>query len=283
MSIDYAAADRVFELSFAKLDRSNASMAFPKRGSLSDQFSQLFKGANAVSPTLPHRYTPMLASAGVEMWQRAIHSFLWSVALTDSSPLWSSVCGYYSSHFVMRAFAHSMGVFKSFKEKKVFQILVGNGQYVCSPLQWNSNQQGEHAFYWKAVKGHPRFLPNDLFRQNSERDPQSDSAHRTFANYTDHVDSFVSINIPSTREVVECVERISRIRLYSVTAPSRDDYPDLQNVQILAFQRIIAFHEFLDERVPKNRFWRAHRRPHWCRDVMRYQVDEQGAEQPLLS
>jgi hypothetical protein len=280
MSVNYAIADRVVELSFGKLDKPNAKMDFPERGALSNHFNDLLIGGGA-APTLSHKYSPMLASAGVEMWHRAIHSFLWSVALSKSSPLWASVSGYYASHFVMRAFAHSMGIFKSFRQKEVIQVLVQNGQFVCSPLTWSSNGRGEHAFYWKAVKGHPKLLTNDLFRENSERDPKSDSVHRTFANYTDHLCSYPPLEFPTQATVADCIERISRIRLHSVIIPSRDDYPDLQNVQILAFQRIIAFQDFLDEKVPKNRFWRAHRRPSWCRDVMIFQVEDQGLEQPL--
>jgi hypothetical protein len=281
MSVDYAVADRVVVLSFGKLDKPNAKLDFPERGALSSHFNILLNGMGAAPPALAHKYSPMLASAGVEMWHRAIHSFLWSVALTKSSPLWSSVSGYYASHFVMRAFAHSMGIFKSFKQRAVIQVRVEKGQFICAPLVWNSNGKSEHAFYWKAVKGHPKLLSNDLFRENNERDPKSDSGHRTFANYTDHLGTFPPMEFPALGTVADSVERISRIRLHSVTIPSRDDYPDLQNVQILAFQRIIAFQDFLDEKVPGNRFWKAHRRPTWCKDLMLYQVEDQGLEQPF--
>jgi hypothetical protein len=179
----------------------------------------------------------------------------------------------------MRAFAHSMGIFKSFTKRKGIQIVMGNGQFVLSEVK---TKDGEHPFYWKVVKSHPKFAPNPLFRNNSERDENSDSTHRTFANYTDHVDSFTFIDFPQLREVAENVEKISRIRLNSVDKASRDDYPDLQNVQILAFQRIVAFHDFLDERVPTNRFWRAHRRPTWCKDIMLFQVEDRGLEPPLI-
>lgn len=279
MAIDYVTADRVVELAFGKLDKPNAKLVFPERGTLSKQLNALLdEQKEGAAPILAHTHSPLLASAGVEMWHRAIHSFLCSVALSKSSPLWASVSGYYASHFVMRAFAHSMGIFKSFSQKEVIQISVDKGQFVCTPLTWSSNSRGEHAFYWKAVKGHPKLLGNDLFRENSERDINSDSSHRTFANYTDHINSFVALDFPSMDTVAGDVERISRIRLHSVTSPSREDFPDLQNVQILAFQRIIAFQDFLDEKVSKNRYWRAHRRPGWCKDVMLYQVEEQSVD-----
>jgi hypothetical protein len=277
MPIDYVTADRIVELTFGKLDKPSAKLTFPDRGTLSKHIYELLGNMDAAAPILTHDHSSLLASAGVEMWHRAIHSFLCSVALTKSSPLWASVSGYYSSHFVMRAFAHSMGIFKSFSQKKVIQVTIENGQFVCTPLIWNGNG-GEHPFYWKAVKGHPNLLNNDLFRENSERDIKSDSSHRTFANYIDHFNSFVPLDFPPMNDVADNVERISRIRLHSVTSPSRDNFPDLQNVQILAFQRIIAFQDFLDDKVPKNRFWKAHRRPSWCKNVMLYQVEEQGLE-----
>jgi hypothetical protein len=273
MAIDYSATDRIVELSFGKLDRPSAKMDFPKPGTLSNHFIELLKTAGTTSPALSHQHCAMLASAGVEMWHRSIHSFLWSLALTDGSPLWSSVSGYYASHFAMRAFSHSMGIFKSFTQKKAIQVVNKNGGFVCS---LSRSDLGEHAFYWNAVKG--KISGNPLFHDNNERDTKSESAHRTFANYTDHVGSFSPVQFPALETVAESVEKISRIRLGSVAPPSRDDFPDLQNVQILAFQRIVAFQDFLDARVSNNRFWRTHRRPTWCNNVMAFQVENQGLE-----
>ena len=286
MPIDYPSANRVLELSFGKLDKMN----FQEAGTLSKHLSPLIaklKDDPTVTPTLPYQHSPMLASAGVEMWHRAIHSFLWSVALTESSPLWSSVTGYYASHFVMRAFAHSMGIFKSFTQRTAFQVVVQHGHFVCTRL---SDKGGEHAFYWKAVKGHPELASNQLFRENNEREDnkkedQSDVLHRNFANYTDHVDSFTTLKFSSTNEVTQRVQKIGHVRRYSVTAPTpqRGDFPDIDKVQILAFQRIVAFHDFLDKEVPNNRFWRLHRRPSWCRNIISFQVEDRGLEQPMIS
>lgn len=281
MPIDYSAADQVFELSFGKLDRPSARMEFPKPGTLSRRFSELIAGS-AVGATLSHQHSQMLASAGVEMWHRAIHSFLWSVALTESSPLWSSISGYYASHFVMRAFAHSMGIFKSFTRRMAIQVVIRNGHFTCVQL---SDSGGEHAFYWKVVKGHPALLPNPLFRENNEREDnkkedRSDAIHRNFANYSDHLDSFRAVSFPGNDEFEDRLEKISRIRRYSVTAPTpqRDDFPDIAKVQVLAFQRIVAFHDFLDAKVSGNRFWRAHRRPTWCKDILSFQVQDHALE-----
>ncbi len=285
MPIDYSVADRVLELSFEKLKKPAASLNFPEPGTLSRQFSAMLAAQAAMA--LPHQQTSMLASAGVEMWHRAIHSFLWSVALTNSSPIWASNTGYYASHFVMRAFSHSMGIFKSFTKRAALQVMLNNGQFTCTELP---EKGGEHAFYWKVVKGHPKFNADPLFRENNEREDnkkedKSDSIHRNYATYNDHLDSFQPLKIASFDEMAERVEQIGRIRRYSVTAPTpqRDDFPDVDKVQILAFQRIVAFHDFLEERLSENRFWRAHRRPTWCKDVMQFQVVDSGLEQPSVS
>lgn len=287
MPIDYTIADRVFELSFAKLDKPTARLDFPRPGTLSGHLTTLLSGPNPGAAVLSHNNFSMLATAGVEMWHRAIHSFIWSVALTEDSPLWASVSGYYSSHFVMRAFAHSMGIFKSFSHKTALQVVVKGNQFVCDVL---TDKGGEHAFYWKAVKGHPQLLTNPLFRENNEREnnrteDRSDAIHRNFANYADHLDSFTAPKFSDMEAIANRITKIGHIRRHSVIAPTpqRNRFPDLDKVQILAFQRIAAFHEFLDDRVPDNRFWKAHRRPNWCKDIMLFQVEDQALEQPAIA
>lgn len=280
MPIDYSSIDRVFEVSFGKLDRASASLAFPEPGTLSNELNVLIDSGRA-SLVLSHKKSQMLASSSVEMWHRAIHSFVWSVTLTPTSPLWASVSGYYASHYVMRAFAHSMGIFKSFTARKAIQVEMVGAQFVLSCF---TSDKGEHPFYWNAVKGYGRFASNPLFYENHVRDMDSDSAHRTFANYTDHVNSFQAVRCPTLKWVMEYIEKISHFRLgSSVKKPSRDEYPDLQDVQILAFQRIVAFTDFLDERIPTNKFWRAHRRPTWCKDVMLFQIEDSGLESPSMA
>src|SRR5882672_5891282 len=153
MPIDYSSADRVLELSFGKLNKNSARMDFPEPGTLSNVFSALLDSSGAAAVVLPHDQCQMLASASVEMWHRAIHSFLWSVALTEASPLWASVSGYYSSHFVMRAFAYALGIYKSFIKKKGIQIVLGQGQFILSEVE---TKDGEHPFYWKVVHSHPK-------------------------------------------------------------------------------------------------------------------------------
>src|SRR6266478_3868586 len=128
MPIDYSSIDRVFELAFGKLNTPRASLDFPAHGTLSKELKVLIE-SGAASPVLSHHKCQMLAACSVEMWHRAIHSFLWSIALTETSPLWASISGYYASHYVMRAFAHSMGIFKSFTSRTAIQIRLVGGQF----------------------------------------------------------------------------------------------------------------------------------------------------------
>lgn len=279
MPIDYTEADRICELTFGKFRAATLGLGFSPHGLLSQKIVDLINGKIA---TLPHNEAHILATASVEMWHRSIHSFLWAIALTDRSPLWASITGYYASHFVMRAFAYSMGIFKSFCLHKAIQITLQSGHCVATVLEGKKYQKGEHSFYWMAVKDHPNLNSNPLFRDNYERDPKSDSAHRTYANYMDHINSFVPLDLLERDHIKETVERISRIRVNSITntAIELGVYPDVKTVQILAYQRIIAYRDFFDQKLSDNRFWQAHRTPNWCRDTMLYQVETQSLEVP---
>ena len=269
--IDHSFSDRVLELTFARLGRSGATLDFPEKKSLAKHVAKLIEDS---TPTILHTNASLFASASVEMWQWAVHSFLWSVALTKYSEIWSSVTGYYASHYVMRAFAHAFGFFKSFSGKKVVQISIRAGHFVVSVL--DEKERGEHSFYWKVVKKHPEFSHNPLFRSNSEKDRTSDCSHRNDANYTDHIGNFDKSGFPRAVELVESVEKISHIRRFAVTEVG--EYPNLSNVQILAYQRIVTFRDFLDKRLPNNHFWRTHKFPNWCRGIITFELHDPERE-----
>lgn len=276
--IDYSSAESVLELAFGRIDDGSTHPSFPPPGSLFNCLNAIVRDSGAsLLPKLRHSDIPMVASASVEMWHRAIHSFLWSIALTSGSPLWASVSGYYASHYVMRAFAHSMGIFKSFKERKIIQLTLDRGSLVCTT--YPPGRAGEHQFYWDIMHNHPHFGLDPLFPRNLEKLTESECAHRNFANYADHLNSFTALNFGSVEEVAQVVEAISRIRKGSVSPPSRDYFPDLQNVQILAFQRIVTFREFLDLRVLGNEYWKLHRDPEWCKDIMSFQLENTAIEE----
>jgi hypothetical protein len=280
MATDYGSTEKVLELTFAKWNASSVLNSFPQQNALALKLEEIFARPGASNAVFAHTSCRLLASASVEMWHRALHSFLYSVALTENSPIWASVAGYYASHFVMRAFAHSFGFFKSFSARKIVQYTLTGNTFVCTVV--DERDSGEHKFYWKIVKDHPHFSTNPLFRYNSDRDPKSDCAHRNYANYSDHINSFKAVSPWLAARVEESVEKISRIRKHSVTGPSREGYPDLLNVQILAYQRIVTYREYMDDKLTNNKFWKLHRDPLWCRKPMRYELED-SAPEVLLS
>ncbi len=267
--IDHSDSDQVLGLTFARLGRPANTLEFPLVESLSDRVVTSLEDDVQL---IPHFQISLFASASIEMWHRAVHSFLWSVALRDHSKIWSSVTGYYSSHYVMRAFAHAFGFFKSFAKKKIIQVVISHGTGVCKVI--DADDKGEHSFYWKVVKHYPEFKDNLLFRFNSERDKTSDCSHRNHANYSDHIGGYLKVGFPTTAQLLDSIEKISRIRRFAITEVSRDGFPDLDNVQILAYQRLVTFRDFLDGRLKDNRFWRAHRDPNWCKGMVTFHLED---------
>ena len=96
----------------------------------------------------------MFTTGAVDIWMRAVHSFLVSASLTDVSSIWSSVAGYYSSHYAVRSIAHLLGFFQLFKGKRIVHLQFLSGQYVCS-FDPKKAQDREHKLYWQIVKKDP--------------------------------------------------------------------------------------------------------------------------------
>jgi len=218
----------------------------------------------------------LFMTASVEMWQRAIHSFLYSAALPRVSPIWSAVSGYYSSHYSMRAFAHLLGHFQLFSKKRSVEFSIQGGQYVCTYKPKGS--QGDHRFYWKVVKQDPYFVSDPLFTLNDENQPDSDSSHRGRANYADHLNQFSGFELPQQTDLITRIRQISTIQFSDPPIPNRERYPDLDSVQVVAYHRIVKFRRFLDEILGgTNRFWTQQRKPLWVRDLMDFQLVEQDS------
>jgi hypothetical protein len=58
-----------------------------------------------------------------------------------------------------------------------------------------------------------------------------------------------------------------------VPIPRKGKYPDVENVQLIAYHRIIKFRSLLDEILgDKNGFWKIHRNPRWCIDFLNFQA-----------
>lgn len=246
--------------------------AFPRPHSLRDALSTVVpKGSrkHTTAQTLRPETAKMFTSAAVDMWLRGVHSFLVSAALTSVSPIWSSVSGYYSSHYCVRGLAHLLGFFRLYSIGRTARLVPAAGHLSCD---FAGKAGREHDIYWDVVKADAHFTGDLLFpASNSEVD------HRDWANYADHLPRFLPFR-PLDKEALKIrIEKISEIPFASPPTPSPKvgGIPDVDNVQVVAYHRVVRFREFLDSiLVGKNRFWDVHRNPSWAIEFMDFQLTE---------
>lgn len=262
------------QLMFHALNSRSAAVSFPAPDTLSGLLSRdvdTSSSSSSVAAT-PQRLT-CFATAAVEMWLRSVHSFLISVSLTEASPIWSSVAGYYSSHYSVRAFAHLFGVFQLHRKKRIVR-LEEEGNRLVFRIEKKQGNHGEHKFYWRFVSEHPQLAGDPFFCPNREDQSESDVAHRNKANYSDHVCRFPVFRPLEEQLLNNRVEKISKIEFSAVPVPRADQFPDLDSVQIIAYHRLVKFRQLVDELCKGNRFWMVQRNPSWCPEVMKFSVVE---------
>jgi len=267
VKIDTSLRDRV-QADFNLLNIIAAANAFPEPNSLSDSLDiavppgpKKAAGTKNIDPEISKMFT----TAAVDMWLRAVHSFLISGSLTAVSPLWASVTGYYSSHYSMRAFAHLLGFFRQFTRKRMLRSELVAGRHVCSFRHLGGR---EHEIYWKTVKEDPHFSSDPFFPLAN-----LDVDHRDWANYVDHLSEFRPFR-PLDKEALKGrIERISEIPFALPPVPDVRKYPDVDSVQIVAYHRIVRFRHLVDVLlVGKNRFWDVYRNPSWAMEFMDFQL-----------
>jgi|GEM_PF-945601 len=265
------------ELMFTSLAKQVTISSFHPPGSLSQDLTKQVEKATTTTFSIDTLSLIGFPMAAIEMWQRSIHSFLISASLTESSPLWSSVSGYYSSHYVMRAFAHLLGYFQLYSIGKIIELQVGGKSYTCKIVSKNAKDR-EHKLYWKVVKSHNLFLNNPFFTKNEDAPKNSDRgrsdiSHRNRSNYLDLLNNFKHFQVLDDRFLKNRIQKISCIELSDAPIPRMDKYPDLENVQVVAYQRIVSFMSFLDEILGgTSKFWNYNRRPSWAPKYLDYQV-----------
>jgi hypothetical protein len=247
-------------------------------GTMTDKMKELNrkrKGRDNISvgPDILKLY----ATSSVEMWLRAVHSFLMSAALTDVSPIWASITGYYASHYIMRAIAHLLGLFKLHNDGLIVTLKPSSNGFMCNFSKCKGIEKREHNFYWKRVKRHSEFATDTLFTENIESEKigfPSDIGHRSWANYRDNIDKFHNFS-PLTNEELEIrIKFISSMKITAYPIPDRTvKFLDTQSVQVIAYHRIIRYRRLLDETFgKKNRFWSVYRNPSWCPSFMKFQL-----------
>lgn len=261
---------------FAPLGRRQ-SASLPSIGYLASKLADALPlHASTTTVTVSKDVVTAFATASVDAWLRGVQSFLVSCAVTDASPIWASVSGYYSSHYTNRALAHLLGHFVLFKRKKVVQLEFSSGQYQCS-IEPKGAKGREHEYYWRVVKKHPQFVSDPLFTRNALDGNECDVAHRDRANYADHVGNLPHFRMLGKEALKHRIERISQIECSAPPIPNPSKFPDVESVQVVAYQRLVCFRRILDEGVStRNRFWRVHREPSWAREFIDFQLTEQG-------
>jgi len=267
------------ETAFHPVADQPAANAFPPMRALADKLNEHAPAAKSgvidvnVTPAVAAKF----ATASVDMWLRAVHSFLVSASLTDVSDIWSSVSGYYSSHYCVRAFAHLLGYFQLHHRKKIVKLQLISGGHVCQYQNKNRTDR-EHTAYWKIVKDAPIFASDPLFTRNTTGGTTpADVEHRDLASYADHLAQFATFRPLDTEALKNRVQKISGIEFSSPPIPDAKHYPDIEAVQIVAYHRLVRYRDFLDSILGgSNRFWKVHRTPPWSEEFINYQLTEQA-------
>lgn len=245
------------------------SSSFPSPGIMKKKFNTMIPRKGYKEVPINNDIIKLFASASVEMWLRAVHSFLISSSLTNVSHLWASVAGYYSSHYTIRAFAHLLGIYQLRTRQYTVILKPSNSGFVC---QFSQKRNKEHSFYWRMVKEDKWFFNDELFSFNEEDLNISDASHRNFATYIDHLNNFSSFNPLNFDELKQRIDFISKMKVSSYQIPNKEKYPDVEAVQIIAYHRLVYYRELIDEFIgTKSNFWNVHRNPNWCRDIINFQ------------
>lgn len=260
---------------FQGLSSPAQSAYVPAPRSLATTLEDIYRNSGS-SPwiSIPASAKTLFATAAVEIWGRGVHSLVISAAITKASPIWAAVAGYYASHYAVRAFAHVLGYFQLYRLKKVVVLDVSSSQCQCE-FRKKDRRTPEHRFYWKVVHQHADFSDNPLFRLNNEVDDVSDVGHRALANYADHVGGIPTFEPLSRDEMRRRLERISDISFTPDLLPRRSKFPDIDAVQVAAYNRIVLFRQLIDEVLGgENAFWKANRQPSWTHDLIDFQLVE---------
>lgn len=259
---------------FKSLNNKAVANAFPEPRSLANLLKKRCAPFDVGTIAAKPPEMPIFATAAVEMWLRSVHSFLISASLTEASPIWSSVAGYYSSHYAVRAFAHLFGLFHLHHDKRLIQLRREGKGYVFEVIKKNAHDR-EHKLYWKYLAEHQELKNDPFFYPNREDIPESDGSHRNRANYADHLNAFPTFKPLSEEYLAQRIQKIAEIEFSAVPIPNADKFADLATVQIVAYHRIVKFRKLLDEVVgTDNRFWAVQRNPSWKPKDLTFEVVE---------
>lgn len=271
------------EASFDRLGSRPAVDAIPRPQSLAKALGDIAPVSGSGNVHANDALVDLFTTGAVEIWLRSVHSFLLSTSSAPYSPVWASVSGYYASHYAVRSCAHLLGFFHMFRRRCNATLKKQGNRTICE-FQQKTRADREHKVYWKVVKDCPLFAGDLLFTSNPEGADISDVGHRDYSNYVDHLGQFhrtLQYDINGTRDLID---RISGLSFDDPPIPRRDRFPDTLNVQVVAYQRIVAFRKLVDDVVSAdNRFWGVYRNPPWARDLVSFRLVEQGSSERMAS
>jgi hypothetical protein len=273
MNIDAHVREQLLA-TFVPLNAVAAARAFPAPSTLSISLEKLIPKDGTTRRNIDAQTASYFSTAAVDMWLRSVHSFLISASLTEASPIWASVSGYYSSHYAVRGLAHLLGNFQLFKRKRVIELRWENPRYVCF-FRTKDAGDAEHKLYWKLLKSSILFRNDGIFTDNKPDSEFSDVRHRNHANYSDHLAPYPVFRPLDEATLKTRIEYISKIVLNAPPLPRFKHFPDIEYVQLIAYHRIVRFRALLDEVLGgKNRFWNVHRNPSFVSGFMDFQLAE---------
>jgi hypothetical protein len=124
------------------------------------------------------------------------------------------------------------------------------------------------------VKESPDFKKDPLFTLNPDGAEESDVGHRDRANYADNIGNFPNFRPLDAVTLKNRVDRISQTNIITPPIPRKSRFPDTDNVQIVAYRRLVKFRDVLDEILgSKNRYWNGNRTPTWA-NILNFQLAE---------
>jgi len=266
------------KLMFAPWQNAAAANAFPNISALTDALQKHAPqdGSKEANINIEPRVAKYFATAAIEIWQRAVQSLLISIAVTDESKLWSSVSGYYASHYTFRGLAHLLGYYQLFRKGWIIHLYVDGGRFVAT---YKKKRVREHDWYRGVVASDRQFRAEPFFT-NPPPPALLDVAHRDRANYSDHLSLNPHIRSVNKAAIRARLQRISHIEVQAPEAFTLDKFPDVEAVQINAYQRIVRFRQYLDQTLDTNRLWNVHRTPGWAKEFTDFQlIEARGATQ----
>jgi len=273
MKIDETVRQQL-QATFAPLNSVAAARAFPAPSTLAKSLEKLIPTDGTTRRNVDQRIASYFSTAAVDMWLRSVHSFLISASLTEASPIWASVTGYYSSHYAVRGLAHLLGHFQLFKKKRLIELKWEKPRFVCA-FRSKGAADAEHKLYWKILKQNTMFQGEGIFTENKPDAEDSDVRHRNHANYSDHLAIYPIFKPLDEQALKERIEYISKIVINAPPLPRFSKFPDIEYVQLIAYHRLVQFRKLLDEILGgKNRFWNVHRNPSFASEFMSFQLAE---------